>query len=75
MEELSENGKTPKITRPSQPSSNSKVTLFKSLSVEPAGFLVIVSVVISHLIFQNLLMETICRVGKISAINLHNFWF
>lgn len=34
----------------------------KGLTVEPAGFLLVVALVVSHLAFQNVVMETICRV-------------
>lgn len=37
-------------------------SIIKSLSVEPAGFLIVCGAVVSHLIFQNLVMETACRI-------------
>ncbi|OXA63563.1 proton-coupled folate transporter [Folsomia candida] len=37
------------------------LSVCKTLSVEPAGFLLICSAVVSHLIFQNIVMETACR--------------
>jgi hypothetical protein len=33
-----------------------------SLSVEPAGFLLVCSAVVSHLIFSNMIMETACKI-------------
>lgn len=57
-------GKTGKRTGANNRAENGSgwVSVFKSLSVEPAGFLIICSVVVSHLIFQNLVMETACRI-------------
>jgi len=37
-------------------------SVLKSLSVEPAAFLLVVSLIVSHLLFQNVIMDTTCRV-------------
>lgn len=46
----------------SNPRTNSFWTSCMKLSVEPAGFLLVLSMVVSNLLFQNIMMETICRV-------------
>ncbi|OXA62353.1 solute carrier family 46 member 3 [Folsomia candida] len=48
-------------SRDTSSKKGSCLSVFKTLSVEPAGFLVICSIIMSHLMFQNLLMETACR--------------
>jgi len=44
------------------PDADSNSSTWRSLSVEPAGFLSLLSMITSFLILQNMMMQTICQV-------------